>query len=299
MLPMGRVRTFINLLGALVFVRQNYAAMLHRFGKYERVLKPGLNFKIPFVDRIAFIQDLRERAIEISSQAAITKDNVTLQIDAILFIQIEDPYKASYGVENLEDAITNLAQTTMRSEIGKLTLDKTFEERESLNHHIVNAISSEVEAWGIKCLRYEIRDIDPPSSIKKSMILQAEAERKKRADILTSEGERQSAINVAEGSKTAKTLRAEGKAEYAIKIAEASADALTTIGKRMKTMEGQLAGSYLTANGYIDSYKLLGAKGNSLIMSTSPIEVAKNISEAFDMLHQAIDTTKLPNQPKP
>eukprot|EP00826_Nyctotherus_ovalis_P054282 TRINITY_DN709_c0_g1_i5.p1 TRINITY_DN709_c0_g1~~TRINITY_DN709_c0_g1_i5.p1 ORF type:complete len:180 (-),score=55.41 TRINITY_DN709_c0_g1_i5:47-586(-) len=161
-----KVKTVVKLLGTFVFVRQNYAAMLHRFRKYQRVLKPGINLKIPFIDQIAFVQDLRERAIEISSQAAITKDNVTLQIDAVLFIQIVDPYKASYGVESLEDAITNLAQTTMRSEIGKLTLDKTFEERESLNHYIVNAISSEVEAWGVKCLRYEIRDIEPPFNIK-------------------------------------------------------------------------------------------------------------------------------------
>lgn len=284
------VKTVVKLLGTFVFVRQNYAAMLHRFRKYQRVLKPGVNLKIPFVDQIAFVQDLRERAIEISSQAAITKDNVTLQIDAVLFIQIVDPYKASYGVESLEDAITNLAQTTMRSEIGKLTLDKTFEERESLNNYIVNAISSEVEAWGVKCLRYEIRDIEPPFNIKKAMILQAEAERKKRADILTSEGERQAAINIADGERIAKTLRAEGEADATIKVSQASADALKSIGTEMNTSYGQLAGSYLTASGYIESYERLGTKGNSLLVDTSPIEVAKNISEAFDMLSKSINT---------
>lgn len=287
------VKRFVNILGTLVFVRQNYAALLQRFGKFKRVLRPGINIKIPFVDQIAFVQDLRERAIEISSQAAITKDNVTLQIDAILFIQVVDPYKASYGIENLEDAITNLAQTTMRSEIGKLTLDKTFEEREMLNHYIVNAISSEVEAWGIKCLRYEIRDIEPPSRIKKTMLFQAKAEREKRADILKSEGEQQSAINMAQAERQSKILVAEGKAEAAIKLSKASAEALNMIAKEMNSIEGQLAGNYLAADEYIKSYEVLGKKGNSLIIGTSPIEVAKNISEAFDMLNQSIDIKTL------
>lgn len=160
---------------------------------------------------------------------AVTKDNVALHIDGVLYIQIEDPQKASYGVENIYAAITNLAQTTMRSEIGKLTLDKTFEERETLNNNIIKAIDKETKDWGILAMRYEIKDIEPPSNISKSMILQAEAERKKRASILTSEGDKISNINVSEAEKKAAILKAEGAAEAMIIQAEASSKALNQI----------------------------------------------------------------------
>ncbi len=279
----------IHLFGTLIFVRQNYAALIQRFGKYHRTLKPGVNVKIPLVDEVAHIHDLREQAIEISSQVAITKDNVALHLDAVLFIQVVDPYKASYGVEKVKAAISNLAQTTMRSEIGKLTLDKTFEERETLNHHIVNVIGPEVEAWGVKCLRYEIRDIDPPANIKKSMTLQAESERQKRADILKSEGERQAAINLAEGERMSKALRAEGRAEATIQISKASADALKAIGAVIGDGQGKPAASFMVADHFINSYKALGRKQNALLIDTSPINVAKNISEAFDILNRSLE----------
>ena len=281
-------RSAVQILGTLVFVRQNYAALLQRFGKYHTTLKPGLNIKIPLVDEVAFVHDLREQAIEIDSQVAITKDNVALRLDAILFIQVVDPYKASYGIEKIISAISNLAQTTMRSEIGKLTLDKTFEERESLNHHIVNMISPEVEAWGVNCLRYEIRDIEPPTNIKKSMILQAESERQKRADILKSEGERQAAINLAEGERMAKSLRAEGRADATIQISKASADALKSIGSAIDGTQGRSAASFMVADHYINSYRSLGRKQNTLLVDTSPINVAGNIGEAFDILNRSL-----------
>jgi len=152
----------------------------------------------------------------------VTKDNVALHIDGVLFIQIVDPSKSSYNVENIYTAITNLAQTTMRSEIGKLTLDKTFEERDTLNHNIIKSIDKETKDWGVLALRYEIKDIEPPSNIQKSMILQAEAERRKRANILTSEGDRTANINVAEAEKRSAVLKAEGAAESMIIQAEAS-----------------------------------------------------------------------------
>lgn len=160
-----------NIFGVAVFVREKYAVLIHRFQKYNRTLQPGLNFKIPFIDSVEYVHDLREQVIEISSQVAVTKDNVALHIDGVLYIEIVDPQKASYNVENIYAAITNLAQTTMRSEIGKLTLDKTFEERDHLNQNIIKAISKETEDWGISALRYEIKDIEPPSNIQKSMIL--------------------------------------------------------------------------------------------------------------------------------
>jgi regulator of protease activity HflC (stomatin/prohibitin superfamily) len=164
-------------------------------------LEPGLNFKFPFVDTIEYVHDLREQAIEISSQVAVTRDNVALHIDGVLYIQVVDPEKASYGVESYKDAVINLAQTTMRSEIGKLSLDSLFEERETLNERIVSAIEKESKEWGVHSIRYEIKDIEPPTAIQKSMVLQAEAERRKRASILTSEGEMLANVNIADAEK--------------------------------------------------------------------------------------------------
>lgn len=164
-------------------------------------MEPGLNFKFPFVDTIEYVHDLREQAIEISSQVAVTRDNVALHIDGVLYIQVVDPEKASYGVESYKDAVINLAQTTMRSEIGKLSLDSLFEERETLNERIVSAIEKESKEWGVHSIRYEIKDIEPPTAIQKSMVLQAEAERRKRASILTSEGEMLANVNIADAEK--------------------------------------------------------------------------------------------------
>lgn len=263
------------------------SAMVSLFGKYERVLRPGANLIIPLVDHIGFVHDLREQAIQISRQAAITRDNVVLDIDAILFIQVVDPYKASYGVENLRSAIMNLAQTTMRSEIGKLSLDRTFEERETLNQHIVKIISPEAAAWGVRCLRYEIRDIEPSPNIKHSMVLQAESERRKRADILLSEGQRQAAINRATAERAAKGLRAEGSAEAAIRVSDASSQALRTIGEATEgPKKGRDAAGYIATEKYMKSYKSMGAQSNSLVMKTSPFDVARNVSEAFDLLNK-------------
>lgn len=192
-------------------------------------MEPGLNFKVPIIDKLAYVHDLREQVIEISQQVAVTKDNVSLHIDGVLYIEIFDPMKASYGVDDYVSAITNLAQTTMRSEIGKLRLDDTFEERETLNKNIVNAIELEAREWGISALRYEIKDIEPPNAIQNAMIKQAQSERQKRANILKSEGEKLAAINIAESEKISQQLKAEGAAESTIIQAKAQADALASI----------------------------------------------------------------------
>jgi len=157
--------------GCFVIVGEQYATMVHRFQKFQKQLQPGVNFIIPFIDQVAYVHDLREQVIDITSQVAVTKDNVALHIDGVLYIKINDPYKASYGVEDYLFAVSQLAQTTMRSEIGKLTLDTLFEERESLNAKIVQAIEKDSEDWGITALRYEIKDIEPPSNISNAMIL--------------------------------------------------------------------------------------------------------------------------------
>uniref|UniRef100_A0A8C2LVB1 Stomatin-like protein 2, mitochondrial n=1 Tax=Cricetulus griseus TaxID=10029 RepID=A0A8C2LVB1_CRIGR len=195
----------------VLFVPQQEAWVVERMGRFHRILEPGLNVLIPVLDRIRYVQSLKEIVINVPEQSAVTLDNVTLQIDGVLYLRIMDPYKASYGVEDPEYAVTQLAQTTMRSELGKLSLDKVFRERESLNANIVDAINQAADYWGIRCLRYEIKDIHVPPRVKESMQMQVEAERRKRATVLESEGTRESAINVAEGKKQAQILASEAE----------------------------------------------------------------------------------------
>ena len=270
--------------GIFVLVKEKYAVLLHRLGKYHKTLDPGLNIKIPYFDEVAFTQDLREQAIEISSQMAVTKDNVALHIDGVLYIQISDPIKASYGIQNVKQAIVALAQTTMRSEIGKITLDRTFEEREVLNSLIVEAISCEVAAWGVSCIRYEIKDIEAPPNIQESMILQAEAERQKRANILKSEGERQVSINLAEAEKQSKQLRAKGEAEAVIKQIAASSEALKQIAGALLEEHGGNAGNFVLAQRYINGYEKMGKKGNMMVLNTRVLDAKNNVGESYRVL---------------
>ena len=277
---------YICFAGSVFFVREKYACLVHRFSKFQRLVKPGINFKIPFVETIEFSHDLREKCVEISSQVAVTRDNVALHIDGVLYLQITDPEKASYGVENIEEAISNLAQTTMRSEIGKLTLDKTFEERETLNKNIVDAIDKEIQDWGTRCIRYEIKDIEPPKPIQKHMILQAEAERQKRAHILESEGEQQSRINIAEAKKISQELRAEGQAQAAIAKATASATALKQIAEALGQQGGQDSANFILGEKYIDAYGKVANEKNTIILDSEPIKPGQKVEEAFNILEK-------------
>ena len=207
-----------------VVVSQQRAIVVERFGKFRKVLDPGFHFLVPVADSCAYSHSLKEEVYPISSQMAITKDNVTITLDGVLYMKITDPYKASYGVGDPVESVKQLAQTTMRSELGKLTFDRTFEERELLNMAIVRQINEAAHEWGVQCMRYEIRDITPPANIRKAMELQAESERQKRSDILTSEGKKQADINIAEGARIAAILKAEGEAKAIVTKAGATAE---------------------------------------------------------------------------
>ncbi|XP_042620770.1 stomatin-like protein 2, mitochondrial isoform X2 [Cyprinus carpio] len=235
----------------VLFVPQQEAWVVERMGRFHRILEPGLNFLIPILDRVKYVQSLKEIVIDVPEQSAVSLDNVTLQIDGVLYLRILDPFKASYGVEDPEYAVTQLAQTTMRSELGKLTLDKVFRERESLNSNIVHSINQASDEWGIRCLRYEIKDIHVPPRVKESMQMQVEAERKKRATVLESEGAREAAINVAEGCKQAQILASEGeKAEQINRAAEWKCCSIFNCGRTVRLcflQPGQGVQHHLTA----------------------------------------------------
>ena len=270
---------------------QNRAFVIERFGKFQSTKVAGLNFIAPFIDKVAYDRTLKEQAIDIASQSAITKDNIGLTVDGILYLKVLDPYKASYGVESYIFAVTQLAQTTMRSEIGKMDLDKTFEERDTLNIAIVNAINEAAEPWGVQVLRYEIKDIEPPRSVLEAMERQMKAERDKRATILESEGERQSAINKAEGDKRAivlsaeaekeqKILKAQGEAQAIEMVAIAKANALRTIGEAAATEQGQKAVQLDLATLAIDAKKAIAKDSTVVLMDGKANETASVVAEA-------------------
>lgn len=252
------------------FVPQQTAWVVERMGKFNRILEPGLAVLMPFIDRIAYVKSLKEAAIEIPSQSAITADNVTLDLDGVLYTRVFDAYKASYGVEDAEYAISQLAQTTMRSEIGQLSLDHVLKERAALNTNITAAINDAAEAWGVTCLRYEIRDIHAPGPVVEAMHRQVTAERSKRAEILESEGQRQSAINIAEGRKQSVILASE--ALRAERINEADGEAQAILLKARATAEG------------IDAVADSITKGEAGAQGAMSLSVAEKYVDAFGKL---------------
>ena len=260
------------------FVPQQQAWIIERFGRFNRILEPGLAILLPIFDQIKYVKTLKEVAVEIPTQSAITQDNVTITIDGVLYYRIFDPYKASYGIEDADFSISQLAQTTMRSEIGQMSLDKTLAERALLNLNITRAINEASAAWGIECLRYEIRDIHPPDSVVKAMHSQVSAERQKRAQILESEGQRQSAINVAEGKKQAQILASEAQRTEQINFAGGDAEAILLkakataagIEKVAAALESQTYGSnaisVFLAEKYIEAFSQLAKSSTTLLL---------------------------------
>lgn len=286
----------IVLKSSVKFVPQNRAYVVERFGKYNKTMVAGLNVLVPFIDKVSYDQSLKEHAYDVPSQAAITKDNISLVVDGVLYLKLLDPYRASYGVDDYVYAVSQLAQTTMRSEIGKIDLDKTFEERESLNINIVNAINFASEPWGIQVMRYEIKDIEPPRTILDAMERQMKAEREKRATILESEGNRQSAINVAEGAKQAQVLaaeadkaeqilRAEGEAQAIIAVADAQAKALNTVGLVANTEEGQKAIQLNLAHEAIEAKRAIARDSTVVLLPDSNSNAATIVAEAMTIIN--------------
>lgn len=280
---------------SIKFVPQNRAYVIERFGKFQSTKEAGLNFIMPFIDRISADRSLKEQAVDVQEQSAITKDNISLMVDGVLYFRVMDPYKATYGVEDYVFAVTQLAQTTMRSELGKMELDKTFEERDVLNLNIVTAINQAAGPWGIQVMRYEIKDIIPPGSIMEAMEAQMKAERVKRAQILESEGDRQAAINRAEGEKASvvlaaeadkseQILRAQGEASAIVAVAEAQAEALKKVGDAANTEEGQKAIQLDLATRAIEAKKAIAKESSVILLPDSGTEAASVVAQATSII---------------
>ena len=289
------VVVFIILIRSLRIVPQKSAFIIERLGKYSKTLEAGFHLLFPFIDRVAYRHSLKEIAIDVESQTCITRDNVSVEVDGILYIQVMDPAKASYGIENYQFASTQIAQTTMRSVMGKLDLDKTFEERDTINSVIVQAVDKASDPWGVKVTRYEIKNIVPPQSIKDAMEKQMRAEREKRAVIAESEGDRQANINRAdgerqaviarsEGEKQKKINEAEGKAEEIEKIAKATAYGLREIAQAISEHGGTDAVNLRIAEQYIQEFGKLAGTNNSMILPANLADISSIIATATSVV---------------
>jgi len=282
-------------------VPQQSAFVIERFGRFSSVLEPGLNFIVPVFDRVAYRHSLKEVPLDVPEQVCITKDNTQLGVDGILYFQVMDPRLASYGSSNYIVAISQLAQTTLRSEIGKMELDKTFESRDEINKQIVSVLDEAGRSWGIKVLRYEIKSLTPPEAILRSMQQQITAEREKRALIAKSEGERQQEINVADGEKQAAVLRSEGEKQAAINraqgestalrlIAEANAAAVRAVGEAISDKGGMDAANLKVAQEYVAAFGRLAKESNTLIVPANAADIAALITTAMTVMDKTRQT---------
>ncbi|MFL9906254.1 SPFH domain-containing protein [Paraburkholderia sp. RL17-337-BIB-A] len=286
----------------LKIVPQQHAWVLERLGRYHRTLTPGLSFAFPFVDRIAYKHILKEIPLEVPSQVCITRDNTQLQVDGVLYFQVTDPMKASYGSSNFVFAITQLSQTTLRSVIGKLELDKTFEERDFINHSIVSSLDEAAQNWGVKVLRYEIKDLTPPKEILHAMQAQITAEREKRALIAASEGRKQEQINIASGGREAAIQKSEGERQAAINqaqgqasailaVAEANSQAIQKIAAAIQSNGGMEAVNLKVAEQYVNAFGNLAKQGTTLIVPGNLADMSSMIASALTIVNKGKGAT--------
>jgi regulator of protease activity HflC (stomatin/prohibitin superfamily) len=276
-------------------VPQKMAFIVERLGKYSTTLEAGFHILVPFLDRVSYKHTLKEQAVDVAPQQCITKDNIAVEVDGILYMQVVDPKRASYGINNYQFASAQLAQTTMRSVMGKLELDKTFEERETINSAIVDAVDKASDPWGVKVTRYEVKNILPPKSIKDAMEKQMRAEREKRATIAESEGERQARINRAEGEKQQivaqsegekqkRINEAEGRAIEILKIAEATANGIREIASAINEKGGVNAVNLRIAEQYLSEFGKLAKTNNSIIIPSNLADIAGVIKSAASVI---------------
>ncbi|WP_028997906.1 SPFH domain-containing protein [Azohydromonas australica] len=279
-------------------VPQQHAWVVERLGKFHTTLTPGLSLLVPFVDQVAYKHSLKEIPLDVPSQVCITRDNTQLTVDGILYFQVTDPMRASYGSSNYIVAITQLAQTTLRSIIGRMELDRTFEERDAINAQVVAALDEAALNWGVKVLRYEIKDLTPPAEILRSMQAQITAEREKRALIAASEGRRQEQINIAsgereafiarsEGQKQAEINQAQGEAAAILAVAEATADAIRQVAEAIRQPGGEQAVQLRVAEKGVEAFSQLAQKNNTMIVPASLGEVSGLIASAMALMQNA------------
>jgi regulator of protease activity HflC (stomatin/prohibitin superfamily) len=289
------VLVIVFIFKSIKVVPQQNAWVVERLGKFHATLVPGLNIVIPFVDRVAYKHSLKEIPLDVPSQVCITKDNTQLQVDGILYFQVTDPMRASYGSSNYIVAITQLAQTTLRSIVGKLELDRTFEERDFINHSVVNALDEAAANWGVKVLRYEIKDLEPPKEILHAMQAQITAEREKRALIAASEGRKQEQINIATGQREAAIARSEGDKQAAINQSQGEAAAILAVAEATSKAIGQIAAAIQNPGGmeavnlkvaerYVDAFGNLAKTNNTLIVPANLADVSTLIASALQVV---------------
>jgi len=286
-----------------VIVPQRSQFVIERLGKYSKSIKAGLHILIPFIDKVAYKRSLKEEVMDIPAQSCITRDNVSVTIDGVLYIRVIDPMKSAYGIENYYVAASQLAQTSLRSAIGKIDLDKTFEERESINSAVVEAVDEAAQEWGIKVMRYEIKDITPPGNVMVAMEQQMKAEREKRAEIALSEGDRQSRINrsegmkqeamqLSEGEKQKRINEAEGRAQEILLVAEATAQGLQKVAEVINLPGGAEAMNLKVAEQFIDEFGNLAKKNNTMIIPADIANIGGMVASATEIFKGVSVTPK-------
>ncbi|BBJ24682.1 SPFH domain-containing protein [Candidatus Nitrotoga sp. AM1P] len=289
------VAAVIFVVKALNVVPQQHAWVVERLGKFHAVLAPGLNIVVPFIDRIAYRHMLKEVPLDVPSQICITRDNTQLQVDGVLYFQVTDPRLASYGSSDYLSAITQLAQTTLRSAIGKMELDKTFEERDDINRAVVAALDEAAASWGVKVLRYEIKDLVPPKEILLAMQAQITAEREKRALIAASEGRKQEQINIATGEREAFIQRSEGEKQAVINAAQGEAAAISTVATAtalaiqqvalaIQFPGGMEAVNLKVAEKYVEAFGNVAKQGNTLILPGNMADMGTMVAAAMSIV---------------